>query len=165
MKSIYLIGFMGAGKTTIGKELAACLNKEVIDTDEEIVKREKKSINDIFTEQGELYFRLLETKMLQELNNRDAVITTGGGIVVRPENREALKGKGNVFFLYATPEEIFKRLENDQSRPLLKGDKIKQIHELYEERMPLYKDAANVIIDTTHKESGFIIKEIISRLE
>ncbi|CAM3734947.1 shikimate kinase [Cytobacillus oceanisediminis] len=165
MKSIYLIGFMGAGKTTIGKELAACVNKAVIDTDEEIVKREKKSINDIFSEKGEEYFRFLETKTLQELNDRDAVITTGGGIVVKHENREALKHKGNVFFLYATPEEIFKRLESDQSRPLLKGDKMKLIRELYEERMPLYKDAANVIIDTTNKEANDIIKEIISRLE
>ncbi|GLB58174.1 shikimate kinase [Cytobacillus sp. NCCP-133] len=165
MKSIYLIGFMGAGKTTIGRELAAFLNKEVIDTDEEIVKQENKSINDIFAEQGEEYFRRLETKMLRDLSERDAIITTGGGIVVKSENREALKENGNVFFLYATPEEIFKRLENDRSRPLLEGDKMTLIHELYNDRMPLYREAANVMIDTTNKENTDIIKEIIKCLD
>lgn len=165
MNSIYLIGFMGAGKTMIGKKLAAFLNKEVIDTDEEIIKAEKKSINAIFAEQGEEYFRLLESKMLKDLSNRDAIITTGGGIVVKPENRQTLKENGNVFFLYATPEEIFKRLENDQSRPLLKGDKMARIHDLYNNRMPLYREAANVIIDTTNKDTEEIIKEIIKCLE
>ncbi len=123
MKPIYLIGFMGSGKTTIGKELAACLNQEVIDTDEEIVKRENKNINDIFAQHGEGYFRSLESLILIEMDGRAGVITTGGGIVINPENRKRLSETGIVFFLYASPEEIFKRIEKDHSRPLLKGDK------------------------------------------
>lgn len=164
MKPIYLIGFMGAGKTTIGKELASCLNQDVIDTDEEIVMREKKNINDIFEEHGEEYFRNLETLILNEFDNRAGIVTTGGGIVVKPENRKKLNEKGIVFFLYASPEEIFKRIENDHSRPLLKGDKKRLIQELYEKRMPLYKETAHVVIDTTNKDKAEIIQEIIDCL-
>jgi shikimate kinase len=165
MKPIYLIGFMGSGKTTIGKELAACLNQQVIDTDEEIVKRENKSINDIFAQHGEQYFRNLESHILNEMNDRARVITTGGGIVLKPENRKWLSEKGIVFFLYATPEEIFKRIEMDHTRPLLKGDKKTLIHDIYETRMPLYKETAHVIIDTTNKDTAEIIQEIIECLE
>ncbi|MCM3704550.1 MULTISPECIES: shikimate kinase [Cytobacillus] len=165
MKPIYLIGFMGSGKTTIGKELAACLNQEVIDTDEEIVKRENKNINDIFAQHGEEFFRSLESKILNEMDDREGVITTGGGIVIKPENRKRLSETGIVFFLYASPEEIFKRIEKDQTRPLLKGDKKRLIHELYEKRMPLYKETAHVIIDTTNKDKAEIIQEIIDCLE
>ncbi|MEH6988911.1 shikimate kinase [Cytobacillus firmus] len=165
MKPIYLIGFMGSGKTTIGKELAACLNHEVIDTDEEIVKRQNKNINDIFAQHGEGYFRNLESLILNEMDGRAGVITTGGGIVINPENRKRLSETGIVFFLYASPEEIFKRIEMDHSRPLLKGDKKRLIHELYEKRMPLYKETAHVIIDTTNKDKAEIIQEIIDCLE
>jgi shikimate kinase len=165
MKPIYLIGFMGSGKTTIGKELAACLNQEVIDTDEEIVKRENKNINDIFAQHGEGYFRNLESLILNEMDDREGIITTGGGIVIKPENRKRISEKGFVFFLYASPEEIFKRIEKDQSRPLLKGDKKRLIHDLYEKRMPLYKETAHVIIDTTNKDKAEIIQEIIDCLE
>ncbi|KON87069.1 shikimate kinase [Sporosarcina globispora] len=164
MKPIYLIGFMGAGKTTTGKELASCINQEVIDTDEEIVKREKKTINDIFEEHGEGYFRDLETLILNDLDNRAGIITTGGGIVTRPENRKKLKENGIVFFLYASPEEIFKRIEKDQSRPLLKGDKKRLIQELYEKRLPLYRETAHVVIDTTNKDKAEIIQEIVECL-
>jgi len=156
---------MGSGKTTIGKELAACLNQQVIDTDEEIVKRENKSINDIFAQHGEQYFRNLESLILNELDERARVITTGGGIVIKPENRKWLSEKGIVFFLYASPEEIFKRIEKDHTRPLLKGDKKKLIHEIYEKRMPLYKETAHVTIDTTNKDTSEIIQEIIDCLE
>lgn len=165
MKPIYLIGFMGSGKTTIGKELAACLNQEVIDTDEEIVKRENKNINDIFAQHGEGYFRSLESLILNEMDGRAGVITTGGGIVINPENRKRLSETGIVFFLFASPEEIFKRIEKDHSRPLLKGDKKRLIRELYEKRMPLYIETAHVIIDTTNKDKAEIIQEIIDCLE
>lgn len=165
MKPIYLIGFMGSGKTTIGKELAACLNQEVIDTDEEIVKRENKNINDIFAQHGEGYFRSLESLILIEMDGRAGVITTGGGIVINPENRKRLSETGIVFFLYTSPEEIFKRIEKDHSRPLLKGDKKRLIRELYEKRMPLYIETAHVIIDTTNKDKAEIIQEIIDCLE
>lgn len=161
MNSIYLIGFMGAGKTTIGKELGRYLELPVFDTDEEIVKRENKSINQLFEEDGENYFREQETNTLRQLQREKAVITTGGGIITRKENRLLLKECGTVFFLYATPDEIMTRLEQDESRPLLKGDKKQKIIELYEERMGFYQDTADYVIDTTGKEVEEIVKEIV----
>ncbi len=161
MDSIYLIGFMGAGKTTIGKELGRYLQLPVFDTDEEIVKSEKRSINLIFEQDGEMFFREQETNTLRQLLHERAVITTGGGIITRKENCQLLKENGLVFFLFATPEEIMKRLEQDKSRPLLKGDKKQKITELYEERMSLYKDTADFVIDTTGKKVDEIVKEIV----
>lgn len=161
MNAIYLIGFMGAGKTTIGKELGRYLQLPVFDTDEEIMKQEQKSINHIFEQDGEPYFRRQETNALRELQHEKAVITTGGGIIIQKENRLLLRASGVVFFLYATPEEIMKRLEQDESRPLLKGDKKQKIIELYDERMHLYKETANYIIDTTGKDVKEIIKEMV----
>lgn len=165
MDTIYIIGFMGAGKTTIGKELGSYLELPVFDTDEEIVKREKQSINQLFEQNGENYFREQETNTLRQLLHEKAIITTGGGIITRKENRQLLKENGMVFFLYATPEEIMKRLEEDESRPLLKGDKKQLIMKLYEERMGLYKETANVVIDTTGKEIEEIVKEMVNRLK
>lgn len=165
MKSIFLIGFMGAGKTTIGKELGEYLAFPVLDMDAEIEIQEEKSINNIFEQDGEAYFRKLETKMLQKLHSENIIITTGGGVVTREENRKLLKEKGNVFFLFATPEEIMMRLEQDESRPLLKGDKEQKIKKLYEERMTFYQETADYVIDTSGKEVVDIVREIVHCLK
>lgn len=165
MESIYLIGFMGAGKTTVGKALADCLAIPVFDIDEEIEKKENRSISEIFEHQNEAYFRTLETKTLQELPRENAIITTGGGVVTRIENREAIKKQGKAIFLFATAEEIMKRLEEDDSRPLLRGDKKRNISELYEARMSFYKEIADFIIDTTDKKTSEIVKEIVDCLK
>jgi len=165
METIYLIGFMGAGKTTIGKELGKHLGIPVLDLDEEIEKQEKKSINQIFEQHGEAYFRDCETKLLQKLKDENAVITTGGGIITREENRLLLEKEGTVFFLFATMEEIMKRLEHDDSRPLLKGNKKQQVINLYKERMTFYQETADYMIDTTGKEIKELIIEIIHCLK
>lgn len=165
MESIYLIGFMGAGKTTIGRELGNYLAVPIFDIDEEIEKQENKSIRAIFEQHSEAYFRELETKKLQELCCENTVITTGGGVVTRIENRSYLKKHGRVFFLFATAEEIMKRLEKDESRPLLRGDKKRNVTQLYEERMSFYKETADFLIDTTGKETGEIVKEIVACLK
>ncbi|EIJ78844.1 shikimate kinase [Bacillus methanolicus PB1] len=160
MKSIYLIGFMGSGKTTVGKSFGVKWNWPVIDTDEEIVKKVNKSINQIFEENGEDYFRHLETEILKQLPVNRSIITTGGGIVLKDENRRWMKENGIVVFLYAEPEEIFKRIENDDSRPLLKTNKKAAIEELLRSRLPLYIEAADFTIDTTGKDINEIIKKI-----
>ncbi|EIJ83472.1 shikimate kinase [Bacillus methanolicus] len=160
MKAIYLIGFMGSGKTTVGKSMSAKWNWPVFDTDEELEKKVKKSINQIFEENGEEFFRLLESEILKQMPVNRSIITTGGGIVLKEENRRWMKENGVVVFLYAEPEEIFKRIENDDSRPLLKTNKKAAIKELFQARLSLYKEAADFTIDTTGKDITEIIKEI-----
>jgi shikimate kinase len=165
MKNIYLIGFMGSGKTTIGRALSECLNISVIDTDEEIIRTTGRSISEIFETEGESYFRILETSTLKKLPNENSIITTGGGIVLSEENRKCLRGNGTVVFLNATPVEVLKRLEGDQSRPLLSGDKKTKVSQILAERMPLYVETANIIIETTGKSVDSIVEELIERLK
>lgn len=151
---------MGVGKTTIGKELSSKWEIPVFDTDTYIVEKTGKSINEIFAENGEAYFRDLEEMVLKEQPTSDAVVTTGGGVVLREENRVWMKENGLVVFLYAEVDEIVTRLEHDQSRPLLKKDKLNVIAHLYQERLPIYKESAHVQIDTTHKTISDIVDEL-----
>jgi shikimate kinase len=154
---------MGAGKTTVGKELATSLGVSVIDTDAEIVKREGKSINEIFEQQGESFFRKLEANLLKEMPTDDVIITTGGGIILNKENRNWMKENGLVVYLDADPKEILTRLQNDQSRPLLKQDKQNAIYQLYQQRLPFYEESCHIKISTTGKDVSTIVKEIITR--
>ena len=164
MKAIYLTGFMGAGKTTIGKELAAKLALPVYDTDQEIEKREGKTIASIFAVEGESRFRELESQMLKELPKEDCIITTGGGIILKEENRNWLKENGLSVYLHCDPDEIAKRLENDETRPLLSGERKKELHELFYSRLPLYREA-EWTLETTGKTVSYIIDEIIRRIK
>ncbi|WP_141431624.1 shikimate kinase [Bacillus sp. 03113] len=164
MKSIYLIGFMGAGKTTVGEELGSTTGLSIYDVDQEIVNKAEKTINEIFAESGEEHFRQLETEALQGLPKENAIIMTGGGIIKKLENRQFLKQHGTVVFLEVSIDEVIKRLENDQTRPLIKGANKEKIQDLYSERYPLYKDASHFTIDTTGKEIAQIVREIKERL-
>lgn len=148
MKAIYLTGFMGSGKTTVGKELSERIGVPVVDTDEFIVKEEQRSITEIFETDGEKYFREAETKALRSLPTEDVIVTTGGGIILKKENRDYMKINGIVLFLYCTPEVVYERLKNDTSRPLLSGDKMKEIKLRFAERLPLYNEA-DYTIDTS----------------
>lgn len=148
MKSIYLTGFMGAGKTTIGQVLATNLNLPVVDTDTLIEQNMKMEIKDIFEQHGESYFRELETKTLQELPVNDTLVTTGGGIVTTQKNIDWMKENGCMIFLYADPEIIWGRLENDTTRPLIKQKKKEEIIELFNTRLALYNQA-HIKVDTT----------------
>lgn len=165
MKPIYLIGFMGSGKTTVGKALGEQWDIPVFDTDEEIVKKQKMSINEIFENIGEKGFRKLETDMLTSLSSSDCIIMTGGGIILKEINVQYMRENGTVIFLKTTIAEILRRLEQDQTRPLLKGDKKKNALELFERRKDLYQAAAHIIIDTTNKSVIDIIKEIENSLK
>lgn len=164
MKSIYLTGFMGAGKTTVGKALGEKLNLPVYDSDEIIIKKERRSIEKIFQENGEAYFRDLETEILRSLPTQNAIITTGGGIVLKKENRDFMKEHGIVIFLYCSPEMIFERLKDDSTRPLLQGNKMKEIETRLKKRLPLYKEA-EYMIDTTHLTVGEAVENIIRFLQ
>ncbi|MEH7885533.1 shikimate kinase [Bacillus sp. JJ1609] len=161
MKAIYLIGFMGAGKTSVSRKLAEALTVSHYDTDHEIIEAAGKSINDIFASEGEAKFREIESAVLKTMPQHDAVIATGGGIVVAEENRRQMKSSGTVIFLYAEIGEILQRLEGDNSRPLLKENKLEAAQSLYISRLPIYRQTAHIEIDTTSKSVSDIVKEII----
>ncbi|MFA5929115.1 MAG: shikimate kinase [Candidatus Margulisiibacteriota bacterium] len=163
-----LIGFMGTGKTTIGKLLAERLGYQLIDTDELIVQKAGKAISAIFAEDGEPVFRDLEHTVLRGLlGEQKKVIATGGGIVLRQENRELLKQIGRVVLLEADPEAIISRLKDDNSRPLLQGtneEKIKKLNDILAVRHPLYEKTADQVIDTTGMTVGEVVEKIVSSI-
>lgn len=165
MKSIYFIGFMGSGKTTIGRALSEKLEIPVYDTDEEIIRLTGKSVSELFDDLGEDGFRLLEVETLKSLPALDSIVTTGGGIILRRENREWMRDNGRVIYLQATPAEILKRIEGDQTRPLLKGNKRIKVSQILEERMAFYEETAEITIDTTEKSVKAIIQELEQRLK
>lgn len=165
MKSIYLIGFMGAGKTSVAKELADILSLKNYDTDREIEQAASKSIKDIFAEEGEAGFRETEGQILKKMPVEDAVIATGGGVILAEQNRFHMRQNGTVIFLQASIEEILKRLSGDDSRPLLKGKNGQAAEELYHKRLPLYTEAAHYVIDTDAKSISEIVDEIMERLK
>ena len=166
--NIILEGFMGSGKTTVSELLSEELDLELIDTDEAISEAEGCSISEIFDVQGEQAFRDMETdliKMLVDEHVRETVISLGGGLPVRAENRELLKKCGKVIYLKTSPEEVYNRIKDDTSRPLLRGDDpLSKIKKMQEDRGGFYEEAADIIIDTDGKTPKEIVSEIIGSL-
>ena len=143
MPNITLCGFMGSGKTTVGKALAKILNYVFIDTDAEIEKRAGIKISEIFEKLGEAAFRQMESDIIKELAR-----SVGGGAVINKENARKLKSCSTVVFLDIDADTVIKRLGGDNTRPLLAGpDKRKKVTQLLSQRRPLYISAADVIID------------------
>lgn len=165
---IILIGFMGAGKTTVGKVLAKKLGCRLLDTDQLIEQKHGMSVQDIFRNQGEETFRRLETETLKELGQEDSdwVLSVGGGLPVRNENRALLRQMGTVVFLRVQPDTVLFRLKDDTSRPLLQGSDVKErVSTLMNQRIPLYQEAARVAVDVdgkTPEEIGTEILEVIN---
>jgi len=153
MRNIVLVGFMGTGKTTVGKLLAEKTGMPLVDMDSLIVERAGKSINDIFADEGEPHFRTLERALTKELSAQDGqIISTGGGIVLNPDNIADFEKTGLVVCLLASAETVLERVRHDSSRPLLAGDKEAKIVELLETRKPLYESISHHI-DTTGRPS------------
>lgn len=153
-ESIVLIGFMGSGKTTLGKWIAREHGYTFLDTDDMIEEEQQRSINDIFAKEGEEYFRDLETDMIRSLADRDdkVVISVGGGLPVREVNRELMRRAGKVVYLRTSVDELEKRLKGDTKRPLLAGGNVREkIISLMDKREALYLDAADIVVDTTGK--------------
>lgn len=161
MERVFLIGFMGSGKSTVGHTLEQLFAMDFVDTDHYIEKKEKRKISDIFAKEGEPFFRELETEALRCVNS--AIISTGGGIIERKENIEIMKERGMIVFLSAPFEEIARRLQNDRDRPLWKQDDGARAA-LFERRKPLYTEAADLIIDTEGKTGEQIAKIIYDYL-
>ena len=162
---IILIGLMGAGKTTIGKELSNKLNLRFIDMDDEIEKQSKMSIVDIFEKYGENRFREIESKLLEKIAlEDDIIISTGGGIIKIDDNRKLLKKQDNVVFLNGSIYTLVKNVSNDiYKRPLLKDstDLYIKIEELLKERYEKYKESSNIIIDINNKNINEVVSQIL----
>ena len=148
-KNIVLCGFMGSGKSTIGKQLSERLGMRFIDTDIYIEQKEGMTISEIFAEKGEEYFRNLELEVCKELANlRATVISTGGGTLLKDANVKAIKKSGVIFLLNVSSSTVLTRLKNDNTRPLLqRDDKEKTVKMMLSQRIPLYNRAADYVID------------------
>ena len=160
--NISLIGMMGSRKTCIGELLAKLLNMSFVDTDEQIIKSEKTSINQIFAQKGETYFREMETATLKNvLNFNNQIISTGGGIIKSDENLSLLKKKSVVFYLKASPDILFERIKNNKERPLLNVENMKdKIKTILQDRISQYEKAQYIIV-TDDKSPIEIANEII----
>jgi len=163
MNSVILIGFMGCGKSTVGMKLSYRLKKTYLDTDRLIEKEQSRTILEIFASEGEEGFRMMETQCLQKLisDNTDSVISVGGGLPLREGNKELLRELGTVIYLKISPEGVYKRLENDTTRPLLQvKDPLPRIRQLMEQRKNIYKDCADYTIEVEDKSFEEILIEI-----
>ncbi len=166
MKNIVLTGFMGTGKTAVGRKLSRLLNMELIDVDTEIEKSQKMTINDMFKKFGEPRFREIETEMIKKLSGKEnIIISTGGGAVLKQENLDVLREKGIIVCLLATPETILRRTSHNSNRPLLQvEDPSGKINELLNFRKPFY-EKADIMIDTEGKTPIQIAEEIIEKIK
>jgi shikimate kinase len=166
-QNIFLVGPMGAGKTTAGKELAKLLGMEFIDSDHEIERRTGASVPLIFEVEGEAGFRKREQGVIDELTQRDnVVLATGGGVVLNPDNRKHLAARGYVVYLRASVEQLFQRTSKDQHRPLLKtADPKGKLAELMQQRSALYEEIADLVLDTDGHSPKWIVRKIREHLK
>ncbi|WP_203333013.1 shikimate kinase [Planococcus beigongshangi] len=148
MKRIYLVGFMGCGKSAVGRRLSFLLKMPYYDMDKEIVRQNGMAITEIFETFGEAHFRNLETQFLKDLKHEDCIISTGGGVSIREENRKIMRQTGLVLFLDAPFREIWRRIHKDTKRPIVVKSTREQIEAMYKARYPLYKAAAHITIRT-----------------
>ncbi|MBB6218080.1 shikimate kinase [Anaerosolibacter carboniphilus] len=164
--NIVLIGFMGAGKSTVGAHLSKLLEMEWIDVDQKIEVHQGMKIHEMFDVYGEAYFRDIETQVVHEIQDREnTILSCGGGVVLRAENIEVLKKNGRVVLLQAEAETIYGRIKDDCSRPLLRNQMtVSAIAHRLEERKQRYYEAADYIIDTDDKDIPAVCQEIISEL-
>jgi len=164
--NLYLVGMMGAGKTTVGRLLARRLKLRFVDSDHEIERRCGVKVPLIFDIEGESGFRARETQTLAELASLEGIVlATGGGAVLAEENRRWLAGRGTVIYLRATPEDLYERVRQDRNRPLLAtADPLGRLRELYVQRDPLYREVADVIIDTGRQTVQSLARALADQL-
>lgn len=164
--NVYLIGLMGAGKSTVGRIIAHTLQREFIDSDDEIIKRTGTTIATIFEYEGEAGFREREARVIAELTQKsNMVLATGGGAALREDNRQHLSERGWVVYLSTTPERLVQRTRHDRSRPLLQtGDPLATLRQLYDTRHPLYQSIADFEVITGAGQVSHVAQQIINAL-
>jgi shikimate kinase len=167
MRNLILIGPMGAGKTTVGKQLAKQFGMDFVDSDHEIEERTGVSITTIFDIEGEEGFRKRETRMLKDLCERENIVmATGGGAILSEENRKMLRRAGTVIYLNASLDAQVNRTRNRKSRPLLtEDDPREQLRELMTVREPLYRQEADVIVESGDRSVSNVTREIVQKLD
>ncbi|WP_391201823.1 shikimate kinase [Psychrobacillus sp. L4] len=151
MYKVYLVGFMGSGKSAVGRRLSYLLKMPYYDMDKEIVKNEQKTIPEIFEQSGEVYFRKLETEFLQNFRNESCIISTGGGVAMNDENIRIMRKTGLVLFLDATFHDIWIRIKNDKNRPIVQSSTREELEQLYNKRRKFYKKSAHITILTENR--------------
>lgn len=164
---VALVGLPGSGKSTIGRQLARRLDRPFIDTDQVIEQRVGLSIREFFEREGEESFRDLEQSVIDELTlGEPCVLSTGGGAVLRPANREHLKQRTQAVYLHSAPEEVFRRLRHDRNRPLLQvPDPLARLRELYSLRDPLYRESARFVVETGRPSVAALVNIVVMQLE
>ena len=165
--TISLIGLPGSGKSTVGGQLARRLQQPFVDSDHVIEQRLGCPIREFFEREGEARFREIESAVLAELLREGCgVLSTGGGAVLRPENRTVLREKSRVFYLHSAPEELMRRLRHDTQRPLLQvADPLARLRELHLARDPLYRETAHFILETGRPSVATLVNMICMQLE
>ncbi len=164
--NIFLVGPMGAGKSTIGRKLAQALDMEFRDSDREIELRTGADIPLIFELEGESGFRAREKAMIDQLTSGESVVlATGGGAVLDPDNRQHLKERGQVIYLYASVDQQLRRTSRDQNRPLLQTEDPRQrLQDLINQRDPLYREIASMVVNTNGRSVSAVVQEILADL-
>lgn len=165
-RNLYLVGMPGAGKSTIGKALARELRLPFVDADQEMVEHTGVAIATIFELEGEAGFRLREAQLIGELSQRDSILlATGGGVILRKDNRDALRQTGVVIYLHASLDHLWQRTKHDSRRPLLQTDNPRaSLKSLLESRDPLYRETADLVVETGRQSVGRLVREIHDEL-
>lgn len=166
-QNLFLIGPMGAGKTTVGKQLSRVLGMEFIDSDQEIQHRTGVDIPTIFEFEGEDGFRAREKAVLEELTAKEGIVlATGGGVVLDADNRRVLSARGFVIYLHCSPEHQYERTYRDRNRPLIQtGNPLEKLKELMQIREPLYRQTADLVVVSERRNAQAVVREIQGALD
>ena len=166
MNNLFLIGFMGAGKSSVSAGLGRMLGREVVEMDERIAAQEGMSIPELFAQKGEPYFRACETALLKSFaQGAPRIVSCGGGVPLREENVAAMRESGTVVLLTASPEVILERVKDSDERPLLQGHKdVPYIAALMEQRRPKYEAAADITVDTSRLNIEEVCRQVLRQV-
>lgn len=160
MRKIYLVGFMGCGKSAIGRRLSYFLKMPYYDMDHEIVRQQGMAIPEIFEKYGEARFREIETEFLRNFRDEACIIATGGGVAVNEENRKIMRQTGLVFFLDAKFDDIYARIRNDKNRPIVQKSTEQELEELYLQRRKFYRQAGHIQVLTEGRSLRQVVEYI-----